>query len=150
MELVKNREGWLVNDTHRQCTNCLVIYELTSKTVTLCGVCNSTRVKGQSSELKMWRRAKSRVVKSGVPFDIEVSDIIIPEFCPILEIPLVVYKGRSGGEHNSPALDRIDNNLGYVKGNIMVISHLANMMKSSASLEQLKKFADWVLTTYTE
>jgi len=148
MELVKNREGWLVSDTHRQCTNCLVIYELTSKTVTLCGVCNSGRVKSQSPEIKMWRRAKSRVVKSGVPFDIEVSDIIIPEFCPILGIPLVVHKGRAGGENHSPALDRIDNDLGYVKGNIQVISHLANCMKSSANPEQLILFAEWVLEAY--
>jgi hypothetical protein len=150
MELVKNREGWLVGETHRQCTNCLEIYENKSKTVTLCGTCNSTRVKGQSDEIKMWRRAKARVTKSGVPFDIEISDIIIPEFCPILGIPLVVHKGRAGGEPNSPALDRVDNTLGYVKGNIMVISHLANMMKSSADPEQLIKFAEWVLTTYQQ
>lgn len=98
----------------------------------------------------MWRRAKSRAVKSGVAFDIEVSDIIIPELCPILRIPLIVFKGRSGGEHNSPALDRVDNTLGYVKGNVQVISHLANCMKSSASPEELIKFANWVLTTYQE
>ncbi len=150
MELIKNREGWLVSDTHRQCTNCLVICERTSPTVTLCGVCNSGRVKSQSPEIKMWRRAKARVVKSGVPFDIEVSDIVIPEFCPILGIPLVVFKGRSGGEGNSPALDRIDNTLGYVKGNVQVISHLANCMKSSADPTQLMKFARWVIETYSE
>lgn len=138
-----------MSETHRQCTNCLVIYERTSPTVTLCNICNSGRVKSQSPKIKMWRRAKSRVVKSGVPFDIEVSDIVIPEFCPILNIPLVVYKGRSGGENNSPALDRIDNTLGYVKGNIQVISHLANCMKSSADPEQLVKFAQWVLDTYS-
>jgi len=148
VELVKNREGWLVGDTHRQCTNCLTIYEITSKTVTLCNVCNSGRVKSQSPEIKMWRRAKARVVKSGVPFDIDVSDIVIPEFCPILGIPLVVHKGRAGGENHSPALDRIDNDLGYVKGNIQVISHLANCMKSSASPEQLILFAEWVFGTY--
>jgi hypothetical protein len=150
MDLVKNREGWLVNDTHRQCTNCLIIYERTSPTVTLCGICNSGRVKTQSAEIKMWRRAKSRVNKSNIPFDIEVSDIIIPEFCPILEIPLVAFSGSSGGRHDSPALDRINNSLGYVKGNIQVISHLANMMKSYADPDQLIKFANWVLTTYTD
>lgn len=150
MELIKNREGWLVNETHRQCTNCLVIYERTCPTVTLCNICNSGRVKSQSPEIKMWRRAKARAVKSSIPFDIEVSDIVIPDFCPVLGIPLVVFKGRSGGENNSPALDRVDNTLGYVKGNVMVLSHLANCMKSSANPEQLVMFAEWVLMTYTE
>lgn len=150
LELIKNREGWLVNETHRQCTNCLVIYERTNPTVTLCGVCNSGRVKTQSPEIKMWRRAKARATKYNIPFDIDVSDIVIPEFCPVLGVPLVVFKGRSGGEDNSPALDRVDNSQGYVKGNILVISHLANMMKSSANPEQLVKFANWVLTTYLE
>jgi hypothetical protein len=65
-----------------------------------------------------------------------------------LGIELVAHKGRSGGNPNSPALDRIDNNKGYVKGNVMVVSHRANMMKVDASPEELIKFAEWVLTRY--
>lgn len=148
MKLIKNREGWIVSETHRQCTNCLCIYEKTSKTVTLCGVCNSGRVKTQSAQVKMWRRAKARASKYDVAFDIELEDIVIPELCPILNIPLVVFQGKSGGKPDSPALDRVDNNYGYIKGNVMVISHLANMMKSSANIEQLIKFSEWVLETY--
>lgn len=34
---------------------------------------------------------------------------------------------------------------GYVKGNIWVISHLANMMKNSADKAELLKFAEWVI-----
>lgn len=150
MDLVKNREGWLVSETHRQCTNCLCIYERTSKTVTLCGTCNSGRVKTESAQIKMWRRAKSRANKYSIDFNIEPVDVIIPETCPILGIPLVVFQGKSGGQPDSPALDRINNNLGYIKNNVMVISHLANMMKSSANPEQLIKFSEWVLTTYRE
>lgn len=148
MELVKNREGWLVSDTERQCTNCRVVFPKTSKTVTLCGVCNSVRVKTQNAEIKMWRRAKSRAKNSGREFTIKVSDIVIPEVCPILGMPLVCFEGASGGRPDSPALDRRDSSKGYTPENIMVVSHLANMMKSSATAEQLVNFAKWVLEVY--
>jgi hypothetical protein len=144
----KNREGYRVSDTHRECTNCGCIYEKRSKTVTLCNTCNSTRVKEQSPEVKMYRRAKSRAAKNGTDFTIDKSDIHIPERCPILGIVLEVHSGSSGGKPNSPALDRIDNSKGYVKGNVTVISSLANMMKSSANVDELIKFSEWVQNTY--
>lgn len=148
MELVRNREGWLMSETERQCTNCLIIFPRTSKTVTLCGVCNSGRVKSQCPVLKMWRRAKRRAQESGREFTLLPEDIIIPADCPILGMPMVCYSGRSGGEPNSPSLDRIDSSKGYTADNIMVVSHLANCMKSSATPEQLIKFAEWALDTY--
>ena len=142
---MRNREGYYVTDQERECTNCGVIFPKPKRTVALCPTCNSTRVKGESQETRMFRRAKSRAKERKFDFDLEKSDIVIPEFCPILGIKLEHHKGRSGGEHNSPALDRIDNNKGYIKGNVIVISHLANMMKSSANREQLISFASWVL-----
>ena len=146
----RNREGNLVGDTNRQCSSkaCENVFTITSKTVTLCPTCNSERVKSEVPEKKMLRRAQSRAKERGHEFNLELSDIHIPTHCPVLGIELVVHKGRSGGNPNSPALDRIDNNKGYVKGNVMVVSHLANMMKVDASPEELLKFADWVITRY--
>jgi hypothetical protein len=146
--LIKNREGWLVSSTHRQCTNCLEIFEIKSKTVTLCNSCNSNRVKTQSAEMKMYRRAKTRAKLKNIIFEIEPSDIKIPENCPILEIPLIIKKGTSGGNLNSPSLDKINPLLGYTPDNIQVISHLANMIKSCADVETLIKFSKWILNKY--
>ncbi len=145
---MKNREGYYVGETDRECTNCGVIFPKTSKTVTLCNDCNSNRVKGESVEKKMLRRAQVRAKDKGWDFDLSVEDVSIPKFCPILGIELKMHKGRSGGNPNSPALDRVDNNKGYVKGNVMVMSHLANMMKSSATTEEMVKFAEWVIKTH--
>ena len=78
----------------------------------------------------------------GLPFNIELSDIHIPEYCPVLNIKIEV--AVNGAEDYSPSLDKIVPNLGYTKGNIQVISNLANLMKSSASLEQLVLFSEWV------
>lgn len=41
---------------------------------------------------------------------------------------------------SSPSLDRIDNRMGYVPGNVWVISWKANRMKSDASMEELRVF----------
>jgi ribosomal protein L37AE/L43A len=145
----RNREGYYVGEVDRECTKCGKIFLKTSKTVTLCNKCNSERVKGQTPEQKMLRRVKTRAIERGHSFNLDLADIVIPETCPILGTPLVVFKGRSGGQPNSPALDRIDNSKGYVKGNIMVMSHLANMMKSSATEDELVMFANWIIKTYT-
>lgn len=121
-----NREGYYDDGTVRDCTNCRTKFIKTSKTVTLCNECNSRRVSDwKNIEYKMWNRAKQRSDKSGIEFSITPQDIIIPEFCPYLDLPLVVHKGSAGGRPNSPALDRVDNSKGYTKNNIQVISHLA-------------------------
>ena len=146
-----NREGNLVSDTHRQCTNpkCRVIFEKTSKTVTLCNKCNSEIVKSSDPRLKMLARAKSRAKKHNININIDISDIVIPEYCPILGVPLIIHKGSSGGKKNSASIDRIDSSKGYIKGNIMIISHLANMMKSSATNKELITFANWIKLNIT-
>lgn len=140
----RNREGFLVNETHRECTNCGKIFKRTSKTVTLCGVCNSNRVKSNDPIRKMLARAKGRAKANSLEFNITVDDILIPTHCPVLGFEIKEHSGSCGGKPNSPALDRIDNSKGYIKGNVMVLSHLANQMKASANTEQLLKFADWV------
>ena len=91
----------------------------------------------QSSESKLLSSAKMRAKNNSLDFDLELSDIVIPENCPVLGIKLEHGK-RGFPEPNSPTIDRIDNNLGYTKNNIWVISFKANAMKSSASLIELK------------
>lgn len=88
--------------------------------------------------------ARARAKKFNFPFNLELSDILIPERCPILEIPLFRNVDANRPGPNSPSVDRIVPSLGYVKGNIQIISMRANIMKNDASLEELRKFASWV------
>lgn len=150
-ELRINKVGNLESSTHRQCTYCGTIFEKRKLgcRMKICKPCNSLRVKSQSQEALIWRRAKVRAKKQNVPFTIFVDDIVIPEFCPILGMKLVVHKGTSGAWPDSPSLDKIVPELGYVKGNIQVISSLANSMKFTATPEQMLLFAKWVVSTYS-
>ena len=147
MELNKNREGYLVSSTHRECTKCGTVFRITSK-MTLCKKCNSSRVKAKTPEWRMHQRAKQRCKASGREFTIAVEDIVIPDKCPILGIELNMNSGRSGAYPNSPSLDRIDNSRGYTPDNIQVISQQANAMKHCASIKELHKFADWINSAY--
>lgn len=86
---------------------------------------------------EMWKSARERARKKDVPFAIDVEDIVIPDFCPVLGIPLVVGDGVL--HSNSPSLDRIVPEKGYVKGNVIVVSHKANTIKSDANIDELRK-----------
>lgn len=88
-------------------------------------------------ENRMLNRARARAKKYGLDFNLEEKDIVIPEFCPLLGIPLSIAEGRKAVKDNSASLDRIDSKLGYVKGNVWVVSHKANTIKSNASVFEL-------------
>jgi hypothetical protein len=94
----------------------------------------------------MIQNARVRARAAGVPFTIVASDVIIPTNCPILGIPLFQALGRKGGADNSPSLDRVEPERGYVPGNILVISNRANRLKSDASIEELRSIASFYAT----
>ena len=67
--------------------------------------------------------------------------------CPALKIKLV--KGKKEW-YNSPSIDRIDNNKGYVKGNIVMVSHLVNSIKNIATPDQILKVGKFYKKLYEE
>lgn len=89
--------------------------------------------------VSIFNRTKRRASLKGIEFTITKEDIVIPNICPILEIP--IYVGTKKDYFNSPSIDRIDVTKGYIKSNIRIISMLANSMKNSANREQLLTFA---------
>lgn len=77
----------------------------------------------------------------GWDFDIKVADVEFPDYCPYLDVKLVIGEGGPAVKDNNASLDRIDSSMGYVKGNVEVISILANRIKSNAKPEDIMKVA---------
>lgn len=101
---------------------------------------NYDRVRYQSDpRLKMLTAAKQRAKLKGIPFSITIDDIEIPDTCPLLGVTLAISGGMMG--ENSPSLDRIRNNIGYVRGNVLVVSYLANRCKGRLQADDLLKLA---------
>lgn len=92
------------------------------------------------------RMIRHRAKKSGMDFDISYEDILFPDICPVLGIPLSpgVYGKRLLQSPNSPSVDRFDNTKGYVKGNVRVISLRANLLKRDATLEEMKRIVRYM------
>lgn len=101
-----------------------------------------TAKRKRDPELRMLHCARYRAKAKGLEFNIQESDIIIPEVCPILQTPLVLNNATLRG--NSPTLDRIDSSKGYLPGNVRVISHKANSCKSDMSIESVARMLSYM------
>lgn len=93
-------------------------------------------------EVILWRGAKARAKAKGLEFSITPDDIKIPKTCPVLGIEL--FRGTRKSRYNYPSVDRKDNDLGYVKGNIAVISMKANLHKSDLCKADIKGLYEYV------
>lgn len=91
---------------------------------------------------------KGRATRKDLPFDLSFEDVVAPKYCPILGIELKRNQGGKSNSWDSPSVDRIIPELGYVKNNIQIISMRANLMKNDASVEELQRFADWITKTF--
>lgn len=89
----------------------------------------------QNRERGMLNRARDRAKRRGLPFSLELSDIMIGEECPCCS--------RSYSEFR-PELDRIVPPLGYTKENVIVICCVCNRKKDNSTAEELTTIAEWI------
>lgn len=101
----------------------------------------------QHPAASMFYRAKSRAKRDGVEFLLTIDDVAAAwpqdNRCPIFGTEFAKQAG-SGGGAQSPTLDRIVPSLGYVPGNIAVISNRANGIKSDATPEEVLAVGRWM------
>lgn len=88
--------------------------------------------------------AKRSATRRGLQFNLTLEDIIIPEYCPILNIKLSEVRQKDGAKPESPSVDRIDTTKGYIKGNVGIISWKANTHKSALTLEDIERLSNYI------
>lgn len=91
------------------------------------------------------KHARCRAKDRGIAFTITEKDFpieTIPSHCPVLGIKF--GNNRHPDERDSwMSLDRVDNDKGYTKDNVIIVSYLANRMKNNGTIIQMKMIVDF-------
>lgn len=98
-------------------------------------------------EKRILNGARFNAKRRKIEFSLEISDLVWPEMCPVLGLKLNYggTKGRNAAD--SPSLDRTDNSLGYVKGNVVVMSWRANSIKRDSTIEEVHLLLEYLNKT---
>lgn len=105
------------------------------------------RETNQAANLLIYAKTNART--KNLEFNLDITDIVIPEYCPYLGVKLTNIHGRKFVPTNA-SIDRIDSSKGYIKGNVQIISRQANSMKNCATSKELLEFAKNVLKLHGE
>lgn len=104
-------------------------------------IAKSRSAKAEAKAKDFWRRQLFKNTKASArsrnyEHTLTLDDIELPELCSIFKTPLDYTAGLKRNP-DKPSIDRIDSNLGYVKGNIQTVCCRANMLKNNATEEEL-------------
>lgn len=94
--------------------------------------------------VRKWLQIRFGALSRGKQFSLDVTpeyiDKITPASgkCPVTELPLTFGTGES----TDWSVDRANNDRGYVRGNILIMSQAANAAKGSKSLASIQSLAD--------
>lgn len=88
---------------------------------------------------------KQNAKNNNIPFTILFNEIETPEFCPIFGLKLNYgWSGENQRDNAKATIDKVIPELGYVNGNVFVISWRANKLKSNMSLDELKSIIKYI------
>ena len=89
--------------------------------------------------------SKARAKAKQIAFDLDLDflESIATDECPIFKTPFVWGEVRDQ-ERETPSLDRIIPELGYIRHNVVFISAKANSIKQEVTETELYAVADWL------
>jgi len=97
--------------------------------------------------LSVLRSAKIRSKAMGIPFNLDIDDLVLPEKCPVFGTKI---HWSNKITDDTPSLDRLVPSKGYVKGNVTFMSYKANRMKNNGTLQELEMLLVWFRSTINE
>jgi hypothetical protein len=72
-------------------------------------------------------QTRGRCARGGILFSLAQDDVELPDTCPITKRALLYVSDRR--DNDGPSLDRIIPALGYVRGNVRILSRRANRIR---------------------
>ena len=131
-----------------------------------CNTCKITYATSKKSKLRkektvgspihladLAKGARARARKYDLPFNLKAKDLreIITTRCPVFGFKFEINKqDTTNNWQNSPTIDKIIPAKGYVKDNIIIVSMLANTIKSCANPDQILKVGNYYKKLYKE
>jgi len=98
----------------------------------------------------LWTNAKSKAPSRGKKFDLKLNDVrrlMNGGVCPNTGIPFDLRKNNAALPFRA-SLDRVDNSIGYVRGNIQVTSKIWNTAKWTWEVEDVIRMAKGIMEQY--
>lgn len=149
--------------SNKECAGCFLIkdnaefrYRLKSGNInTYVDTCSNCRilerkikkVKNNKWEIRtaysLYHGAKARCGKNNLDFNLTLEDIIIPDLCPVFGLPFNKKSSDYFSNSMGPSIDRINPDIGYIKGNIVIVSCRANSIKNNATINELIQVAEF-------
>jgi hypothetical protein len=88
---------------------------------------------------------KRNARKRGHEFGLRPADILpLPTHCPVLGTELKYFSEDKSCRDDLASFDRRNSNLGYVPGNVTIMSYRANRMKCNATVEEVRQLLAWM------
>lgn len=89
-----------------------------------------------------YHNKRSNAKAKGHIFTVLFSEVEFPTHCPVFGIELDYYAEKM--QENSVSFDAVKPELGYVVGNVVVMSWRANRIKNDGTPEEHRRIADFV------
>jgi hypothetical protein len=92
---------------------------------------------------------RQKCKSKNLPFTINFNDLERPEYCPVFGTKLnygcsTGIDGKQTRDPNKASIDKLIPELGYIPGNVFIISLRANKLKSNMTMEELKKILKYM------
>lgn len=148
---VARANGDLTYFTGKPCKHGHVSSRLTSTQVCVqCGkeihqLTDRNKYRYKDTFKRQFSAVRQKAKRNNIPFTIKYEELELPEFCPVLGLKLN-YRWREldTTDYTKASIDKLIPALGYVPGNVFVISWRANRLKNNMTIDELEKILDYM------